>query len=185
MLADYYLTLLYAWLVKRTDSSADLAAIELNPMWKRDVADIRLFNFRHLTSVVCFSVLFFCLSQAPDGSARAFFLAPFGFATVTFGTIVARHVLNIVVFVRGRRDSIQSRGEPRGSRSIISLAPLAVLLTLLSGAAFVPVSFLLGGLTGLIFESALRWGLMREAARSRSNANREEEPVPTRGDANL
>ena len=48
MLGDYYTTLAYASLVRQANRDTDLARIELNPMWKSDVARLR--NGRAMSS---------------------------------------------------------------------------------------------------------------------------------------
>src|SRR5262245_60691593 len=64
---DYYGTLLVAMLVRRHHPDADLRKLELNPLWKNDVAGLRLFSVGFTLTILMRLVVFLMLSQAPDG----------------------------------------------------------------------------------------------------------------------
>jgi len=161
MLADYYLTILFAWRVKCIHESADLAALELNPMWKSDVANLRLFNLRHLIHVVFFTVIFVLLSQAPEGFPRQFFLCLVGFCISLNAVFVGTHIHNLAVLRQ-----IHFNDDHRSRRTIIwnrgFVAPAIFFLLAVTSLLLGPF-FLLGGTAGIAFASALRLGLEREA----------------------
>ncbi len=169
MLADYYSTLLYASRVKRSHKTVALTDVELNPMWKADVARLRLVNFRHLAGVLFVSVVFLLLSQGTDAFYTGLLHVLLGCLTVCSGMQVARNSLNAFIIGRSseRRTTTIAPGVARwlttesGQSSFFGLVVLALLGI---SSAFASGWFALGGLAGLVFERAVRAELIREAA---------------------
>ncbi len=182
LLCDYYLTILFAWLVKRTWSSADLSEIELNPMWKRHVAKLRLVSVRHLIHVICTTSMFLLLSTAPDGFPRTFFLLLFSYVAGQNMAVVAKHI-QLIANLRLARRTQRTAGPDQVLRKFQQLCKLnrsterlfcpaarATLVLLVIGAVFLGPAFLCGGALGVFGEWLLRHGLIREARRAREKA---------------
>ena len=182
LLGDYYLTILFAWLVKQTWSSADLGAIELNPMWKRHVAKLRLVSLRHLIHVICTTSMFLFLSTAPDGFPRTFFLLMFGYAAGHNMVLVAKHI-QLIATLRLARRTRDAAGphqvlrkfqelcsSNRSTERLFCPAARVTLVLLAIGALFLGPPFLCGGTLGILGEWLLRHGLIREARRARERA---------------
>jgi hypothetical protein len=172
MLADYYTTLTYAWLAKRTNKTADLASMELNPLWKAAVARLRVVNIPFFMLVAFSSVLYLFLSPVGDGSGRSFFLVLLGLGITVSGVNVARNVLNIALLIRAEHllpasDRTGARRWLASESAQSNTVRLAVLVVLVSSALYVSGWFVLGGAAGLIFERALRKRWIYEAAVSR------------------
>jgi hypothetical protein len=180
MLADYYLTILYGWLIRGFYKIADLAIIELNPMWKADVARLRIVNLRHVVHVVFFTLLFLIISTAPEGSPKTYFLCLFGFAIGVNASLVAEHIQNLSSLLRAFRKSTRrhtsieirntldrDRYHRQAPRFSFGPARVAVFGILLSSALVFGPFFALGGIIGQWAEWGLRYGLQREANHGR------------------
>jgi hypothetical protein len=82
---------------------------------------------------------------------------------------VARNSIIIVLFVRAKRFLRIEGGPWAGQRLLAEPAQsntlaLAAVVVLGIASVFAPRSYVIGGLTGLLFERAVRARLMREAA---------------------
>jgi hypothetical protein len=166
---DYYGTILVAMLVRRQFPNADLRRLELNPMWKSDVAGLRLFSFSFALTVLMRLVVFLMLSQAPDGPWIEFYRGAVGFMVGVSGAPTVHHLMNALRLLRivpthRHNDSLSLRvwrivGEDT------SVIADGVCLALLAIAAFVvPSAIVIGGLIGVASCRLIRILLAREAA---------------------
>ncbi len=155
MLADYYLTLASARLAKCINPTIDVASLELNPIWKADVAKFRRLNIRHMLIVVYAFVVLYMLSQAPVGPWRSFYLGCFGFYIGSSGGLVSQHLLHIswyLKFLRTERNKFRVRRSTWGAKH---LGELTFLVLLVLSSACLPGSFVIGGIAGLLLEMIL------------------------------
>ncbi|MEM9819212.1 MAG: hypothetical protein AAF827_22815, partial [Cyanobacteria bacterium P01_D01_bin.6] len=101
MLSDYYLTLIGERLRQQSESRrlVRLESYELNPLFRKDVARLRWFNWRHLaatagiTALMVFLAYGYVLEVSPVP-----FLGILGFYAVLFGVIIGRHLQSILAF---------------------------------------------------------------------------------------
>ena len=150
MLSDYYLTLAGAALFANTPEKR--AAYELNPLWRNDIAHLRLVNIRHLVCVAVLSSGLIYLTEEDSQLATGVF----AFAVGMLGVLVGGHITNILTLLHGRKltDPVTGRFPlttrfntmSAGYRYIGSAFPFA-LVVLFHGDAF--NTFVLAGVLGL------------------------------------
>lgn len=96
MLADYYLTLLGK---KFRDSkySEHLSSpeYELNPAWQKDVNSFKLFNYKHILSIILITGYFYFASKLLSDD---WFFGLYGALFTVYGYVIMRHFQNIFIY---------------------------------------------------------------------------------------
>ena len=166
---DYYGTILVAMLVRRQCPDADLRRLELNPLWKNDVASLRLFSFGLSLMVLMRLVVFLMLSQAPNGPWTEFYRGAVGFTVGVSGSPTVHHLMNILRLLRivpthRHNRSLSLRVWRMAGEDTSILADVLCLVVLAIAALFVPSAIVIGGLIGVLSCRLVRIVLAREAA---------------------
>jgi len=154
MLLDYYLTILGSTLRdKKFSQFIKVEQYELNPIWQRDINRKKLFNHRHVFSVLLVSFLLFILTEFLDVNHTIFEIL-FGFAIGIYGMIIGRHISNILTFFHVLLKPNDVSGEITFSHQyalltslyqyFVALIPLAIL------SAFLHSPILVGCTVGAI-----------------------------------
>src|SRR5690349_15969627 len=96
MLCDYYLTLLgNIYKKKRYAEHFVTETYELNPIWRKDVDNIKWINFRHIILVILMPLLFYFISLSGNEILYNWLI---GFFLTLFGMIIGRHLCNLLLF---------------------------------------------------------------------------------------
>ena len=154
MLADYFLTVLGAIQKERTyDHYFKTEHYELNPVLRESVAKKRWFNPRHL-AMTALTLIWLWLITEYLGLAESFLRGVLGCLVVLFGTLVGRHLSNLLIFRRLNRKSDDIEGEIRMSHQLALSMSLyqyfVVVVPVVLLAIFSPTPFVLGALGGVI-----------------------------------
>jgi hypothetical protein len=166
---DYYGTLVVASLIKQRNPAADLGRFELNPLFKKDIAHLRIFSFGFFLQVCMRLAVFVMLSHAPAGHWNQVFLGGVGFTLGLNGALTIHHLINIFyirhIFPTHRfESSVHWRhGRTPGMDTSI-IADGICLAVFIVSALFVPNALVVGGLLGLVACRLMRIRLTKEAA---------------------
>lgn len=184
MLADYYLTLTIAALMKQQYPRIDLARFELNPMWKADVVKLRLINPGHILLLIFVFSAFYLLSQAPPGPWAAFYLSLETFLIFAVAEENGRHVIKVIWLMSSASPRTNARmlrrqwwllAEPAQTISLCCLGLLALCVV-----AFVaPAVVVAAGAMGLAANPTFRALLIRESRIGRLHDRRTTNDRPT------
>jgi hypothetical protein len=152
MLADYYLTLVGAALKDRKyGEHFKTRHYELNPVWQRQVAQLKWFNPRHLlvTALVAALLAFVAESGTLPGWLVTGLL---GCLLVLFGAVIGRHLSNILTFNHMIRKPDGISGQVAMSHGLLLALSLHQSLTVFLPVAlialFAPGPFTVGAVFG-------------------------------------
>lgn len=154
MFADYFLTVLGAvWREGTHSRYFKTRHYELNPAWQREIAGKRWFNPRHIVLTLLLCGILAGLIEFGD-LPEALVQAVLGFVFIVFGTIIGRHLSNLLTFRRLGRGAGEISGYVTMSHALtlsismyqylVAVIPLGII------AAFNPTPFVLGGLGGAV-----------------------------------
>jgi hypothetical protein len=97
MLADYLLTVRVAALkAKHYDNHFKTQHYELNPVWQKNIAELKWLNPKHLALAALVTVLLFILLEVIE-LPRWFAQGVLGCVLLVFGMLIARHISNWLV----------------------------------------------------------------------------------------
>ena len=153
MFADYFLTVLGAVESEKTYARHFAREhYELNPLWQKSIRQKRWFNPRHIILVIAAnSALIWLLEfgESPDGIVQALL----GALLVVFGTVIGRHVSNLLLFRYLAKHPDQISGRVTMSHPlVVSTAmyqTIVVLVPTVLIAIFSRSAFALGGVIGI------------------------------------
>lgn len=161
--ADYFLTVLGAKVRERVYAlHFKTEHYELNPTWQKTIARKQWFNPRHILVTLLSTGLLAGLLEW-GACPPAFAEGVPGCVFIMFGTIIGRHVNNLLLFRRVARQPPELAGQITLtyaltlSMSLYQTIGIAIPLLLL--ALFSPTPFVLGGLCGVLalIVTHLRW----------------------------
>jgi len=163
MFADYFLTVFAAVLrEKRYGDHIKTEHYELNPVFQKAIRQKQWINPRHILLTLLSTGFFVFLMEViglPDNLHQGFL----GYLFVMYGTIIGRHLSNIVTFwqMTRRREEITGQTSMTHSMqlSISMYQYLVVVVPIGLIALFSPTPFVMGGLVGLLmlFLLHLKW----------------------------
>ena len=110
MILDYYLTIYGDKLrLEGYSSHFEIDSYELNPLWVKDVAKHKLFNFKHLSLVFVAALFVYYLNRTELDSALYKIL--YGALLTNFVLVNSRHISNILLFrcLRNNRGHIKGQ----------------------------------------------------------------------------
>jgi hypothetical protein len=166
---DYYGTLVVASLIRQRNPAADLGRLELNPLFKKDIAHLRIVSFGFFLQVCMRLTVFLMLSHAPPGHWNQVFLGGVGFTLGLNGAPTIHHLINIFYLRKifaahnfERSDHLRHWRTPRKDTSI--MADGICMAAFIVSALLVPNAIVIGGLLGVIACRLMRVRLVKEAA---------------------
>lgn len=178
MLADYLMTLIGAVLSKRKyGQHVRTEHYELNPVWQTAVARRKWFNPKHLFLVAVLTSLLFLVGES--GAFREPFVeAVLGAVLIIFGTLLGRHLSNLIMFWHVIRTPEQISGQLTMSHALVlSISMyqyLVVCVPFVIVATFMPSPFTFGGLFGIALLLVAHMGWI---TRNRRRAKDAAKPV--------
>jgi hypothetical protein len=182
MLADHFLTLAGALQKRRQyDEHFKMEHYELNPIWQQSIAQRKWFNPRHILLTIFVSVALALLAEFGD-MPEFLIQGLLGGVLVLYGTILGRHLANLLMFGQVNRRPEEITGCVTMTHALILSLSLyqyvAVLVPLALLVAFVPSSFAVGGLGGVILLLAMhvRW-IVKHRREGKSPAASVTEPA--------
>jgi hypothetical protein len=150
MLADYYLTVLGNFYRRKKYSEYYvIETYELNPLWKKDIDSLKIFNYKHILIVILFTAYFLSLSE--NANLYQFMI---GNIFALYGFINGRHLNNIFLFrfiyshsdeVAGKVQMSHFLGLKMAQYQLAIVVLPFLLLTILQ-----PNNYLYGGLFGFL-----------------------------------
>jgi len=170
MLADHYFTVWSASLRARIEgSSDDLEALELNPLFKRSVSELRWIDWKHHLGAIFVAAGLILVTEVDSGDdlGEVFLRTLLGICLVPLSIVMAKHVVNLLTYQGALRR--RSRGEETGALLALAVDPqfqYSINVNLQAGVLFVlavvallePGPFVLGGLAaGLAQLGQLVW----------------------------
>jgi lysylphosphatidylglycerol synthetase-like protein (DUF2156 family) len=177
MLADYALTILGA---KRSAvvyrNHFTTPSYELNPLWRKDVNQLRWFNPRHISLVVIVTALLVVVDRAVR--PYELFELALGMLFGAFGAVCGRHLANLMLFHYLNRHPTEISGQVQLSMKLmlklsefnfIGLIPVFTIV-----AVLVPNRYTIGVLLGLL---ALVFAHFVWAARTKPAENKHEQAI--------
>lgn len=172
MLTDYELTILGAVMKETTYARHyKFTQYELNPIWQESVKQKRWFNLKHtiLVLIISGAVILGCELAEPEW-AVALLLG--GFLT-TYAVVLARHLMNILIFHYLNRHPGAVRGEITMDHAYVISASSYQYMTLTLPFCLTAILarsvFAAGGTLGLVLLTFVHW---RWAQRSRKKSSR-------------
>lgn len=165
MFTDYFLTVLGAtWRQGKYGRHFKTEHYEMNPVWQKHIREKRWFAPRHIALTMLVSGIlagFLEFGNAPESLAQAVL----GFAFVVFGTVIGRHLSNLLTFRRLARTPREITGQVTMSHalalSISMYQYLVVVVPLALISIFSPTPFVLGGLAGAVLVFLMHLGWLR------------------------
>ena len=152
MLSDYYLTVLgrVYWKAK-WGKHFITETYELNPIWRKDIENIKWINYKHLIIVTIFTAYIYLLMKSDHTESYEYL---FGFFYTTLGLVNGRHLNNIFLF----RYIIRHPNEISGKINLTHMLVLKIsqfhiiitAFTILILTILIPNPFLIGGLFSCI-----------------------------------
>lgn len=154
MLSDYILTVAGARLADKTyRTHFKFPDYELNPLFRKDIAQKRWFNQRHLafvalTTLVCvfWPFIFSGIELLSEGL--------FGYLITSFASLNGHHISNILVFRRLQKHPEDISGEIRMTQNYLLTASryrtFGLLLPLAFAASLAPSAFLFGAVASQV-----------------------------------
>lgn len=152
MLADYFLTIAGAVLKERKyGEHFKVEHYELNPVWQKQVAQMKWFNPRHLLITAMVALLLILVAES--GFLPGWFVECFlGCLLVLFGAVIGRHISNIMTFIYMARKPDGISGQVTMSHGLLLALSLhqSVIVFLPVGliALFAPGPFTVGAVFG-------------------------------------
>jgi hypothetical protein len=154
MVADYYLTLLGAYLAEQSYRRRfNTAHYELNPFWQSAMVRRQWINLRHLAGVVLVGSLLVLLTDVSELD-DVFLNTLIGFVLTCYGLVLGRHLSNILTFVHLARSPDDVTGEIQLSHNFV--LSLSIYQLLVAGvpigfiAIFSPSDFVFGAFAAVV-----------------------------------
>lgn len=166
MFADYFLTVTGAiWKERKYDEHFKAPFYELNPALQKSVSAKKWWNAKHvLMTAVLTAVLLWMVEFAglPEFFVRGFLAA----IIVFFGALLGRHVYNLLMFARMRREPSEISGQVTMAHSLVTVLALyqcfMVLIPLVLLALLSPAPSTVGGVAGLVLLSVVHLDWIRK-----------------------
>ncbi len=182
MFLDYFLTVLGA--VQRERKHAEHFKVEhyeLNPLWQKAISRKRLVNPRHIVLTLLVSgllALMFQFELLPDAFAEG----TMGFLFVIFGTVIGRHLSNILTFRGYARRAKEVSGQVTLSHSLTLAVStyqyLTVAVPVVIIAFFSPSPFTVGGAFGIGMLFVVHGLWIRRHNKARAKTDSQATPKP-------
>ena len=180
-LTDYFLTL--AAEIQRSKKYADHFRIEhyeLNPVWQTQVAQKKWFNPKHILLTVAIVVLLLPLLESglmPESFVQGFL----GCLLVCFGSVIGRHVCNLLTFRRIEQKPGEISGQVTMAHSLLlslsmyQCALVLVPLVIVAVLSRTPVA--IGGVFGVILLLAIHLQWIRKYNSQKRLLNKPAQPT--------
>ena len=161
MFADYLLTVLGAkWREVKYGEHFKTEHYELNPIWQAQISRKQWFNPRHIILVTLICGALGGLIELRDVS-NALAEGILGCLFVAFGTIIGRHLSNLLVFQRFAHAPTEISGQVTMAHSLVlaisTYQYLVVVVPLGIIATMSPTPYVVGGLGGSVLVLVIHW----------------------------
>lgn len=183
MLADYYLTLAGAALKDRKyGEHFKTRHYELNPVWQKQVAQLKWFNPRHLLVTALVAALLALVAES--GTLPGWLVTGLlGCLLVLFGAVIGRHLSNILTFSYMIRKPDGISGQVTMSHGLLLALSLhqtlIVFLPVALIALFAPGPFTVGALFGGLLHVMIHLVWISKHRKTKSPENPTDAPCGT------